>query len=314
MPPFLPAFSISRSQSVRLGRGPGNQNVPELNSGDIAINPQTGALIGPQYVDLGNPYTRRDYQRHQAMGALIDVGSTSNTVYSDLFGTGFAVTNGSGFTLNVAAGVIQSRYSGAQIAVPATTVTTPGAPLFGTRNDLVIVNNAGVVSLLPGPMDTVAPTYDVVTVSSSAAITGGTFKVGFTYNGFWFTTAALANTTTGAQLATAMLAATGGPNNAALSAYAPSAVAGLSATGAGLSTGAVNLVVTAAGGLEGPLQNVTLLNNTATGGTLSLVHTTSGVGAQGFGPNGGYLILASSSTAVGASSATLSGATLMMTS
>lgn len=314
MPPFLPTFSISRSQSVRLGRGPGNQNVPELNSGDIAVNPQTGALIGPQYVDLGNAYTRRDYQHHQAVGAIIDVGSTSNTVYSDLFGTGFAVTNGAGFVLNVAAGVIQSRYSGAQIAVPATTVTTPGAPLFGTRNDLVIVNNAGVVSLLAGPQDLVAPTYDVVTVASSAAITGGNFKVGFTYNGYFFSTASLSNAATGASLATAILAATGGPNNAALSAYAPSAATALTGTGTLLSGGATSLVVTAAGGLEGPLANVTLLNNTTTGGTLSLTHTTSGVGAQGFGPNGSYLILTSTSTAVAATSATLGGATLMQTS
>ena len=324
MPPYQPVFSISRSQAVRIGLGPGNTTVSELNSGDLPTNPQTGALITPTYIDLGNPLARRDYQHHNAIGALVDfpiwstvaASASPLTSYTDLFGTGFAVTNGSGFALNIAAGVIQSRYSGAQIAIPAsTTLTTPGAPVYGTRTDLVVVNNAGVVSVIPGPTDSAAPVYDVITLSSSAAITGGAFYIGFTYNGFWFKTASLSNALVGSTLASAILAATGGPFNAALSAWQPSAATAEVGGGASaLSTGAVSLTATAAGGLEGPLQNVQLLNNTATGGTLTLTHTTSGTGVTGPKPNGNFLILAAANTAVAAASATLSTSALMQTS
>lgn len=290
MPPYLPVFSISRSQSIRLGRGPGNVTVSELNSGDIPINPQTGALIGPFYADLGNANTRRDYQHHQTLGALIDVGSSSNTVYTDLFGSGLVVTAGTGFALNIAAGFITSRYSGAQIAVPAQVVTPAVPPLFGGRTDLVTVNAAGIVSIVAGTADLIGPTYQVTSVATSGVPTGGTFKLGVTYNGFFFQTAAIAYNAAASAVATAVLAATGGPNNIALSAYAPAAAL----TGSGGPLGTAAAVLTASAGLEGSF-TVGVLANALTGGTTpsaTATVTTTGVGAVGAGPNGSSLILA----------------------
>lgn len=290
MPPYLPTFGISRSQSVRVGQAV----LQELNSGDTLTNPETGALIGPTYVDLGTPAARRDYQRHQAMGAIIDVGSTSSTVYSDLFsgvGTvvaGLAVTASTGFSLAVSAGTVQSRYSGGQIgvaAIGASTLIPAVPPAFGGRTDYVLCNAAGQISLLTGPTDSVAPTYDSWTVANSSAST--TFKLNFVWNGFTFTTGTTAAASTGAALATLMLAATGGPNNCAFSAFAGAGA--LTGTGAGFPTSAV---ITAAVGAEGPITNM-WISNVSGAATYSVTHTTVGSGAINPFPTKSQLVLAS---------------------
>jgi hypothetical protein len=292
VPPFLPVFSISRSQSVRLGRGPGNQNVPELDSGDTPFNPQTGALISPFYADFGNSYVRRDYQRHQAIGALIDVGSTSLTQYSDLFtASGLVVSAGTGFTLSLSAGTVQSRYSGWQLSVAAgTNAYTPAPPpAFGNRTDLVVLNSAGIVSIITGAADLAAPTYQVVTLTPSASLSGGSFFLGFSYNGYWFKTATTASSAVASTIATNVLAATGGPNATALSSFAPGAA--LTGAGGALSAGTA-VTLTSSAGLEGNLTNIEVLTSSLTGGTLSAATTTQGVGNYGATPNGNYLVLA----------------------
>lgn len=293
MPPFQPVLSISRSQSVRLGRGPGLTQVQEIDSGDLPYNVQSGQLIGPFYADLGNPLVRRDYQHHQALGALVDFTAPNPmTTYSDLFlVSGGAVTAGTGYAVNVSAGVIQSRFSGAQLNFPAAVLTPATPPAFGNRQDLVAVSNSGQVSLYTGPADTIAVGYQTISLIPSAALTAGTFKLGFSFNGYWFTTAAIAYNATAATIATAVLAATGGPNNVALSAFCPGA--GLTGSGGPLSS---NLTVSlvASGSLETNASNVSVLTaGTITGGTI----TTSSVEAPGGGqagltPTGGMLVLA----------------------
>lgn len=300
MPPFVPYLSVSRSQSVRLGRGPGNQNVAELNSGDTPTNPQTGALIGPFYADLGNNLVRRDVQRHQAIGALVSVGNVSNTVYTDLFApSGLVVTAGTGFALNVSAGVIQSRYSGAQLAVPATTLTPLAPPLFGNRDDIVVVGPNGAVSLVAGQADLVAPTYEVDALTATGGATGGTINIGFNYNGYWFQATGIGFAATAAAVGTAMLGATGGPNNETLAQFAP----GATVTGAGGPLGTAPVTLTAGGGLEGPITNLQA-TNLLTGGTpvVTFTRTTPGVGASSPSNNGSYLILASVNVPAGAGS------------
>ena len=317
MPPFLPVQSISRSQRIRLGRGPGSSVPHELNSGDTPYSLKSNSLIGPFYADLGNSWVRKDFQHHATLGALVTMGVPSMTVYTDLFsvGSGFALSAGSGWVVNVAAGTIQSRFTGWQIPVAATTVVVPGAPTYGTRTDVVYVTDNGTVQLVAGPSDPVAPTYNVLSVASSAALSAASFKLGFSYNGFWFVTGALTQATTGSALATAILAATGGPTGAALSAYAP----GGSATGAGaaFSTGAVTQTVTFGGGLEGAVSNPELLTESATGGTLTVAEPTVGVGnVQDFAV-GSNLIIGLINTPAGATSisnSTLGGTAWMLTS
>lgn len=298
MPPFLPVMSLSRSQSTRLGRGPGSQLVPELNSGDTPTNVETGGLIGPFYADLGNPLTRRDFQHHATLGALVTMGVPSNTVYTDLFAqSGLVVSAGSGFALNVAAGVLQSRFSGAQLVVPATVLTPAAPPAFGNRDDLVVVNSSGVVSIITGQADVVAPVYEVDTLTSTGGATGGTVNIAFNYNGIWFQATGITFSATAAAVATAMLAATGGPNNETLAQFAP----GATITGSGGALGTAPVVLTTGGGLEGPITNLQV-TNLLTGGTpvVTFVRTTPGVGASSPSINGSYLILASVNVPTGA--------------
>lgn len=293
MPPYLPVASITRSQQVRLGRGPGLAKVRELNPTDSPIGYQSGALLGPFYADLGQGNVRRDLEHHLAIGAVLPLGVPSKTVYTDLFApSGLAVTAGSGYALNVAAGVIQSRWSGAQINVPATTVTPGAPPAYGTRTDLVLVSATGAVSVVAGAPDTLgAPTYEVDTVATTGTPTGGTFQLGFNYNGFWFVTGNIAYNAAASAVATAVLAATGGPNNVALSSFAPGAA--LTGSGGALTTAPVTL--TAGGGLEGPITNVQVVANALTGGTtpgVTFTRVTQGAGGQSQTPGGSALVLA----------------------
>ena len=74
MPPYLPLVSVSRSQNIRLGQGPGNA-VPTMT----LDNPY------PFYADLGVSEVRRDLQHHVAVGAILVVGAISLTVSSDYY-------------------------------------------------------------------------------------------------------------------------------------------------------------------------------------------------------------------------------------
>lgn len=290
MPPYQPVLSVSRSQSMRIGRGPGSSVVPEINSGDTLIHPDTGALQGPLYVDLGNPFARRDYQHHQAVGGMVDVPIFSSTAanqnplttYTDLFSpiAGLALSNGAGFGINVSAGIIQSRYTGGQIVIPATTVTPAAPPVAGGRIDSVVISSSGVVSVVTGAADTVAPTYDVWTLATTGA--GTSFKLQWTYDGFIFTTAAITATGTTASVATAIQGATGGPGNNASTFLAAANGTGLLAPLAAIATtgagplGSGTVTITASGMLEGPIPFAVVSN---IGVVVTLTHTTVGVGA-----------------------------------
>lgn len=275
--PYLPIISISRSQSTRIGRGPGNSVPNEIDLGDLTINPQTGGLITLFYANLGDPNVRRDYQHHSAIGALDSIGTASLSVTSDLFAAaGLAVTAGTGFAVNVAAGTLQARFYGGQLAVGAQ-VVTPGAPSATDRTDLVIINNLGVVSVVAGLLSGV-PVYEIDTLTSTN--TAGTFGLEFTYNGSNYTTATnLAFNSTAAAVAAAVNAATGGPR-------LPATFTG---TGGPLGTAAVTL--TASSALEGPLTNQAIIPNALTGGAASFVRTTQGSGGgQAPVPPGGNVM------------------------
>lgn len=278
MPPYLPVVALSRSQQIRLGRGPASSQPNELNLRTFAtVAPQSGSLICAFYANLGDNFVKRDLEHHSAIGAVIPVGAASATVSSDLFKVnGLAVTAGSGFAINVAAGVIQSRLYGSQLPVSAQ-VVTPAAPSATDRSDLVILSASGVVSILQG-LAPGANTYEVDSVVTTGIPTGGTFTLSFTYDGENYTTAGIAFNASAATVASAVLAATGGP------ALPAGTVAG---TGGALPTA---VTLTASGALEGPITNQSANYSGLTGGTnptVTFTRTTPGVaGAQAPVPPG----------------------------
>lgn len=287
MPPFLPLVGLSRSQDVRIGRGPGNTVVSQMNMGDEATNPQKGGIFSTFYADLGQAHVRKDLQRHAAIGAFETVGVASNTVYSDLFSvdSGFALTpSASNLTVAVGAGHIASRFYGTKLAVSGATVTLT-APSFGGQMNYIYVGPNGSIGVWAGVPDLAAPTYEAWSFTAGAA-TLGTFTVQFLWNGFIFTTAGIAYNATGAAVATAITGATGGPNNATFGDTSAGTVTG---GGTALPTGPATAVFSA--GAEGPVVPLFVDSSGLTGGTAALTRTTVGVGAQSPFPSGNALVL-----------------------
>jgi len=270
IPPYLQYLSVNRSQNVRLGAGAGGHVPNEFDMGDTLTFPATGKLYHTFYADLNRGDIRRDIQRHSAIGALQSLGLGTAGKWSDLYSQqgGLAVTAGSGYGLNVSAGTITSRTFGGELAVPAVTGLTPALPSTYDRTDLVTVGSEGKVNIFQGSAAT-AITYEVDSVAITGTPTGGTFTLSFTFNGFNYTTAAIAYNASAATVATAVLAATGGP-----------ALYGtLTGTGGALPGAAVTL--TASGALEGPITNQYINTSNLTGGTSvagTFTSTTAGVG------------------------------------
>lgn len=267
--PFLPVVSISRSQNVRLGRGPGSATVNELPMGDLPINVQTGALNILTYANLSDPWVRKDYQHHNALGAIDSVGSLSSTVLSDMYtpaasgGLGpIAATVGTGMTVNITGGVLAGRTFGGKIDVP----TSTGLPLAAVsatqaRVDTVAIDNTGRVFAITGAFAP-AQVFEIDTITqATGTTTSGTFTLTFTYGGQSYTTAAIAWNASAATVATAVLAA-----------------AGLSGTLTG--TGGIlpaTVTLTASGVLTGTFSGFSVNNALAVGGTYAYAQTTAGV-------------------------------------
>lgn len=229
MPPFLPLMSLNRSQNVRLGRGPGN-NVPPAFTGGTSNVPRYAF-----YADLGDPEVRRDYQRHSAIGSLADIGATSNTVWSDFYkgfgGTGLVVTAGSTYFWNVSPQQVSlnapnitsrtygntttvSQVDGTAFGSGASSVSSKPAAATGLdRWDLIYVDGrTGRLAVQTGPTTTVAAVQQVTTITPVGVPAAGTaIKIGFTWNGFNYTTTSFAYNVSNANLATAFAGATGGP-------------------------------------------------------------------------------------------------------
>lgn len=306
MPPYVPYVGLSRSQSLRIGRGPGNKLVTQMNMGDIPTNPQSGWLNSLFYADLGDPNVRRDLQHHSTLGALDSVGTSSTTVYSDLFrADGLTLTpSGSNMTVAVAAGTLKSRFYGSILSVAAQTVTLNAAPALGNRLDYIVVNPAGVVSVISGPADSVAPTYEVWSVTAGAA-SAGSFQVQFQYNGFLFTSAAIAYNALGSAVATAIQNATGGPGSATF-ANLVGGTGGITGGGTALPGGPAT--VTFSAGVEGPVIPLAVDNQALTGGTGAVTRTTVGVGSQSPFPSGNVLVLGAFVVAAGNANAAAASA------
>lgn len=111
--PFLPVMSISRSQNVRIGSaqlGVTGYRVPGEIGDTVA-----GVTPLPFYVDISGTTSRRDLQNHMATGAVIVVGSLTNTSSPYFWSAAPAVTANNP-NVNVAAGTLVPRLYNAVIA------------------------------------------------------------------------------------------------------------------------------------------------------------------------------------------------------
>jgi hypothetical protein len=268
MASYLQLIAISRSQRIRIGRGAGNSLVSEINMGDLPVHPQSGNLAYAFYFNINDPWSKKDYQHHSALGALDSIG-LDTTHPSDLFASsGLVASAGTGLTVATTAGVLQSRIFGGKLNVPAYTTlavapNTSGSP----RVDTLLINPNGsyeVVTGVPAPTNV----YEVDTLTITGTPTGGTFTLTFSYNNGQatntFTTAPIAFNASATTVATAVQVAGNLP-------------ATLTGTGAGLPAAAVTL--TASTGLTGPITNQSVNKAGLTGGTpaATFVRTTSGV-------------------------------------
>lgn len=127
MAPFLPVQSLNRSQNIRIG------------AGASAVNLKPGVT---NFVDLGDGPSKRDLQRHSAIGAILVVGgitaSNSNVVVKD----GGVVTAGAGLTVNVSAGDLRDRTTGVETSgAAATNHALTAADGTQDRTDLVWWDN-----------------------------------------------------------------------------------------------------------------------------------------------------------------------------
>lgn len=155
MAPFLPVIGLSKSQSVRIGRSPnavrvtGFDRFPSTSEG---VDAQTGALAVPAYIDLGDAWHRRDLAHHSSIGGVVAVGTISQTVTSDLFVTGQpTATAGTGaLTVTIGNFTLKSRTYGNTLAVTGTTLTLAPNPVGSARTDLVVVDEAGNLSVVQG--------------------------------------------------------------------------------------------------------------------------------------------------------------------
>jgi hypothetical protein len=268
MASYLQLIAISRSQRIRIGRGAGNSLVSEINMGDLPVHPQSGNLAYAFYFNINDPWSKKDYQHHSALGALDSIG-LDTTHSSDLFApSGLVASAGTGLTVATTAGVLQSRIFGGKLNVPAYTTlavapNTSGSP----RVDTLLINPNGsyeVVTGVPAPTNV----YEVDTLTPSGTISGGTFTLTFSYNNGQatntFTTASLAYNATAATVATAVVTAGNLPGT-------------LTGTGGTFATPAA-IVLTASGALTGPITGLKL-NSSLTGTTpaVAVTRTTSGV-------------------------------------
>ena len=304
MPPHLPLVAVSRSQAIRIGRGPGSAVVPPFNMGDIATNPETGGLYSLLYADLGNPQVRRDVQHHSAEGAIETVaGAASNTTWTDLYrlsSTGLVVSSGSNFTISVtpqttslAAPLIASRFYGALANAP---VTQPGGVALGAgtnlasltlatpdpvldRYDQVYVAPNGQLGIQTG-MPVAAAVQTVFTITAVGSPAAGSFKISWNYAGYPYTSGSIAYGATGAAVVTGLLAAANG------AATQPPTIPTAGFTGSATTLPAAT-TITSSVAVGGPITNLTVTENSMTASTnYALAVTTQGSGPLPFVPAG----------------------------
>ena len=179
--PFVPVLAISRSQSVRIGNAQGTATpgtVPQ-----VGYKPDGTTLNSPYYVDLSDGPSRRDLAHHLALGAVIVVGGLTNSNSDWVVVDGGVVTAGTGLTVNVSAGDLLQRSTGAEKSGASATNSTIASNSSGNpRIDLVSWDNtSGAVTVTTGtaaasPVAPATPTgktpLATVAVANGASVPG----------------------------------------------------------------------------------------------------------------------------------------------
>lgn len=304
MAPFLPVLNMNRSQSIRLGRGPGNA-VPPLNLGNVQT-PTSVKLRCVHYADMGQPEVRRDYQRHSAIGAVDSAGNLTQYPWSDLYAASSVNVSSSGtLKLTTPSVILRSRAffpagGGEQLSVTGTTDQftlgaggLQGPPAAGTRVDCVWVDSNGKYGVSQGTPVTV---NDVWTITGSSV--SGTWDMAFEYGGYTYVTAGtISATATAAALLTGFLTAaiTTGSNPKRL---LPVKTGDFTTSGGAIGTAPVVLTSTV-----GNISNLRLAPGSSAVTGLTFTHTTVGVGG-GISFPGNALPLALVAVPAGASTLT----------
>lgn len=150
MAPFLPVRAISRSQKVRIGRG---------NNAEVLVDTTT-------YVDLADGQSKKDLQHHQAIGAVIVVGSLSASNANVIVTNGVTTDEGASnadMIVRTYAGDLLVRDTGARVSVAQTDTTLSAADATNPRIDIIQVNyTTGAVTKKNGTAaaSPTAPTAD----------------------------------------------------------------------------------------------------------------------------------------------------------
>jgi len=152
--PFIPLWSISRSQNVRIGNAQsgvgGGRLVPQLTQ-----NPSTAALPEPLLVDLSDGASRRDLAHHLAMGAVIQAKGTrlNNTLAATTASSATATVETVPLSLYVPKNLISVGSLITITGIGSLGSSSPGAPTFkvrigtaGTVADTIVINLTGTGS------------------------------------------------------------------------------------------------------------------------------------------------------------------------
>lgn len=116
---YLPIRAVSRSQNIRVGQ---QKITPDATF----------------YVDINDGPTKRDLNHHQAIGSVVVVGSLTASNTDQVVVTGGVVSNGTGLTVNVTAGEIKTRSTGAYVAgASGTNFALTAADGTKDRTDLI---------------------------------------------------------------------------------------------------------------------------------------------------------------------------------
>lgn len=151
MATWIKVRAISRSQQIRIGK----------------TRVERGTTVA---VDLEDGKTRRDLERHQALGAVITVAGITATA-GDAVVSGAVVdegTNAADMAIRVTAGVLRKQSDGSEVTIAAATPSVTAADATNPRIDNVVTNLSGTVSIVAG---TPAAT------PAAPAVAAGTVKI-----------------------------------------------------------------------------------------------------------------------------------------
>lgn len=132
---YLPIRAISRSQKIRVGR-------------------QTVTRDATVFADITDINTRRDLERHQAIGALLTVGPLSTSNADVVVASGVDTDQGASavdMTVTTYKGELHNRQTGARVSVAQTDNTLVAADAVNPRSDIIQVHmTTGVVGKKTG--------------------------------------------------------------------------------------------------------------------------------------------------------------------